>query len=102
MARQADIIISATGIIGIIRPEMIKKDSVLIDVGITRKITPGGKVRLMGDIHPSCRGNVSLTGSIVHLIEVKYKQLIWHFGNRSKLAEHQIICLRNTNKNLLH
>ena len=55
MARGADIIISATGIIGIIKPEMIKLDSVLIDVGITRKITPGGKVRLMGDIHPTCR-----------------------------------------------
>ena len=39
MARKADIIVSATGVTGLITPEMIKENSVLIDVGFTRKMT---------------------------------------------------------------
>ena len=56
MASRADIIISATGVVGLIQPDMIKEGAVLMDVGITRKITPGGKIRLMGDIDPKCKG----------------------------------------------
>ena len=58
MASRADIIISATGVVGLIQPDMIKDGAVLMDVGITRKITPGGKIRLMGDIDPKCKGFV--------------------------------------------
>ena len=29
--------------------------AVLIDVGFTRKLTTQGSIRLMGDVHPSCR-----------------------------------------------
>ena len=61
MSSRADVIISATGVIGLIKPEMIKEGAILIDVGISRKITPGGKVRLMGDIDPKCKGNVIVT-----------------------------------------
>jgi len=60
MASRADIIISATGVVGLIQPDMIKEGAVLMDVGITRKITPGGKIRLMGDIDPKCKEFASL------------------------------------------
>merc|ERR1712183_978544 len=60
MASRADIIISATGVVGLIQPDMIKEGAVLMDVGITRKITPGGKIRLMGDIDPRCKEFASL------------------------------------------
>ena len=52
MARKADIIVSATGVSGLITPEIVKENSVLIDVGFTRKITDTGRVRIMGDIDP--------------------------------------------------
>lgn len=45
----ADILISATGVPGLIKPEMIKKGVVLIDAGTSEA---GGK--LMGDIDPAC------------------------------------------------
>lgn len=46
----ADIIISAVGHIGLITPDMINTDSILVDVGINR--TSDGK--LIGDIDPEC------------------------------------------------
>ena len=55
VCRQADIIIAAVG-----RPEMITGDylkpgATLIDVGINRIATAGGKTKLVGDAHyPSC------------------------------------------------
>ena len=52
MARKADIIVSATGVSGLITPEIVKENCVLIDVGFTRKITDTGRVRIMGDIDP--------------------------------------------------
>lgn len=48
--RQADILVSATGHINIIKGEWVKKDSVCIDVGITQKVNETGKIDLFGDI----------------------------------------------------
>jgi methylenetetrahydrofolate dehydrogenase (NADP+)/methenyltetrahydrofolate cyclohydrolase len=33
---------------------MVKQNSILIDVGFTRRVTTDGRIRLMGDIHPRC------------------------------------------------
>lgn len=49
ITREADILISATGVGGIIKPEMVKEGVVLIDAG-TSEI--GGK--FIGDIMPEC------------------------------------------------
>ncbi|CAH1110073.1 unnamed protein product [Psylliodes chrysocephalus] len=49
-AKRADIIITATGIAGLIRPDMIKPDACIIDVGITRIKTDDGKSKLVGDV----------------------------------------------------
>ena len=64
MARKADIVVSATGVTGLITPDMIKENAVLIDVGFTRKMTQNGNVRLMGDIEPSCRQLASLMSPV--------------------------------------
>ncbi|CBY43173.1 unnamed protein product, partial [Oikopleura dioica] len=61
IAASSDIIISAAGVPGLIRPQMIKDGAILIDIGFSRKISGSsvGKVRLMGDIHPDCRARAS-------------------------------------------
>ncbi|HLD76704.1 MAG TPA: tetrahydrofolate dehydrogenase/cyclohydrolase catalytic domain-containing protein [Rickettsiales bacterium] len=47
---QADVIISAAGVAGLIRGDMVKKDAIVIDVGINRIATADGKGRLVGDV----------------------------------------------------
>ncbi|NBO24478.1 MAG: hypothetical protein EBU93_04520, partial [Chlamydiae bacterium] len=47
---QADIIISATGVAGLIKKDMVKKDAIVIDVGINRINLDGGKSKLVGDV----------------------------------------------------
>ncbi|KRT78670.1 hypothetical protein AMK59_7048 [Oryctes borbonicus] len=49
-AKTADIIISATGVVGLIKPHMVKPGACVIDVGITRVKTPEGKTKLVGDV----------------------------------------------------
>lgn len=46
----ADIIISATGVVNLIKPHMVKNGACVIDVGITRIKTPEGKTKLVGDV----------------------------------------------------
>jgi len=46
----ADVIISATGVIGLIKPDMVKAGACVIDVGINRIKTSEGKVKLVGDV----------------------------------------------------
>ncbi|GAB0087848.1 Bifunctional methylenetetrahydrofolate dehydrogenase/cyclohydrolase, mitochondrial [Sergentomyia squamirostris] len=49
--RTADIIVSATGVPGLIRADMVKPGACVIDVGITRiKDEITGKTRLVGDV----------------------------------------------------
>ncbi|OYU89271.1 MAG: bifunctional methylenetetrahydrofolate dehydrogenase/methenyltetrahydrofolate cyclohydrolase [Bradyrhizobiaceae bacterium PARB1] len=48
--RQADILVVATGVPGLIRGADIKPGATVIDVGITRTEQPSGKSRLVGDV----------------------------------------------------
>ncbi len=47
---QADIIISATGVAGLVKSDMVKKGAIVIDVGINRVATSDGKTKLVGDV----------------------------------------------------
>jgi len=48
--RDADILVVATGVPGLVKGEWIKPGAIVIDVGITRQSVPGGKDRLVGDV----------------------------------------------------
>ncbi|MBS4075715.1 bifunctional methylenetetrahydrofolate dehydrogenase/methenyltetrahydrofolate cyclohydrolase [Ameyamaea chiangmaiensis] len=50
LARRADILVVATGHRGLVRGDWIKPGATVIDVGITRIPTEGGKTRLVGDV----------------------------------------------------
>ncbi len=47
---QADVIISAAGVPNLITADMVKKDAVVIDVGINRIAGEDGKTKLVGDV----------------------------------------------------
>lgn len=47
---QSDVIISAAGVPGLIKADMVKKGAVVIDVGINRITTSDGKSKLVGDV----------------------------------------------------
>ncbi len=47
---QADVIISATGAVNLVKEDMVKKGAVIIDVGINRIATSDGKMKLVGDV----------------------------------------------------
>ncbi|KAL1494660.1 hypothetical protein ABEB36_010226 [Hypothenemus hampei] len=49
-AKHADIIISATGVVNLIKSHMVKRGACIIDVGITRITTKDGKTKLVGDV----------------------------------------------------
>jgi methylenetetrahydrofolate dehydrogenase (NADP+)/methenyltetrahydrofolate cyclohydrolase len=52
--RQADIIIAAVGVAGLVRPEWVKPGAAVLDVGITRVVNAEtGKARLVGDVDPA-------------------------------------------------
>ncbi len=46
----ADIIVSATGVPGLIKEDMVKKGAIVIDVGINRITDKSGKSKLVGDV----------------------------------------------------
>jgi methylenetetrahydrofolate dehydrogenase (NADP+)/methenyltetrahydrofolate cyclohydrolase len=48
---QSDIIISATGVANLIRGDMVKKEAVIIDVGINRITDSDGKHKIVGDVN---------------------------------------------------
>lgn len=50
LAREADILVVATGKSGLVRGDWIKPGATVIDVGITRVPAENGKTRLMGDV----------------------------------------------------
>lgn len=50
LARQADILIAAAGVPGLVTPEMIKPGAVVIDVGVNRVQGSDGKMRTVGDV----------------------------------------------------
>ena len=47
---QADILISATGVPGLIKEDMVKNGAIVIDVGINRIELEDGKTKLVGDV----------------------------------------------------
>ncbi len=50
LTRDADILISAVGVPGLITAGMVKRGAVVIDVGISRVKAPGGRMRTVGDV----------------------------------------------------
>jgi len=55
--RNADVIVAAAGVPGIITADLVKPGAAVLDVGITRVPDPEtGKTRLVGDIDPGVRG----------------------------------------------
>jgi methylenetetrahydrofolate dehydrogenase (NADP+)/methenyltetrahydrofolate cyclohydrolase len=54
--RNADIIVAAAGVPGIITPDLVKPGAAVLDVGITRVPDPEtGKARIAGDVDPGVR-----------------------------------------------
>jgi len=49
ITKQADILVSAIGMPNFVKADMIKKDAVVIDVGIN-KVEENGKSKLVGDV----------------------------------------------------
>lgn len=47
---QADVIIAATGVAGLVKADMVKEGAVVIDVGINRVDLGEGKTKLVGDV----------------------------------------------------
>jgi methylenetetrahydrofolate dehydrogenase (NADP+)/methenyltetrahydrofolate cyclohydrolase len=50
LARQADILVAAAGVPGLVTPEMIKPGAIVIDVGVNRVPGADGKLRTVGDV----------------------------------------------------
>ncbi|XP_043279921.1 bifunctional methylenetetrahydrofolate dehydrogenase/cyclohydrolase, mitochondrial isoform X2 [Venturia canescens] len=49
-AKLADVLVSATGVPGLVKPHMIKPGACVIDVGITRVVGENGKTKIVGDV----------------------------------------------------
>jgi methylenetetrahydrofolate dehydrogenase (NADP+)/methenyltetrahydrofolate cyclohydrolase len=51
--RQADIVVAAAGVPGIVTADMVKPGAAVLDVGVSRVLDEGtGKSRVAGDVHP--------------------------------------------------
>ena len=48
---KADVVVSAAGVPGLIKPDFVKKGAIVIDVGINR-ILVNGKPKIVGDVDP--------------------------------------------------
>lgn len=49
--RQADVVIAAAGVPGIITPDMVREGAIVVDVGVSRVVdADSGKARLRGDV----------------------------------------------------
>lgn len=59
ITKDADILIAATGIPGMISAEMVKPGAVVVDVGINRVSDSSGKSRLVGDVQFEAIANVA-------------------------------------------
>ena len=49
---QADIVVAAAGMAGIIRADMVKPGAAVVDVGVSREVGEAGRSRVVGDVHP--------------------------------------------------
>lgn len=50
LARSADVLVAAAGVPELIKPDMVKPGSIVIDVGVNRVTGPDGKTRTVGDV----------------------------------------------------
>lgn len=50
--READIVVAAAGVPGLITADMVRPGAAVMDVGITRVARPDGKSQLVGDVAP--------------------------------------------------
>ncbi|ADG75388.1 Methylenetetrahydrofolate dehydrogenase (NADP(+)) [Cellulomonas flavigena DSM 20109] len=51
--RNADVVIAAAGVPGVVTADIVKPGAVVVDVGVSREIDPQtGKGRIVGDVHP--------------------------------------------------
>lgn len=51
--RNADVVIAAAGVPGVVTAEIVKPGAVVVDVGVSRAVDPEtGKSRVVGDVHP--------------------------------------------------
>lgn len=51
--RRADIVVAAAGVPGLLTADMVRPGAAVLDVGITRVETGGGRTRLVGDVDPA-------------------------------------------------
>jgi methylenetetrahydrofolate dehydrogenase (NADP+)/methenyltetrahydrofolate cyclohydrolase len=49
---QADIVVAAAGVAGIITADMVKPGAAVVDVGVSRVVGDDGKSHVVGDVHP--------------------------------------------------
>ncbi len=52
LTRSAEVLVSAAGVAGLIKPEMVRPGAIVIDVGINRVPGPDGKMITVGDVAP--------------------------------------------------
>lgn len=56
LCRDADIVVAAAGVPGLVKPEWIKPGAVVVDVGINRVKDPDGRTTTVGDVDPAVAG----------------------------------------------
>jgi methylenetetrahydrofolate dehydrogenase (NADP+)/methenyltetrahydrofolate cyclohydrolase len=49
-ARQADVVIAAAGVAGLVTADMVKPGAIVVDVGVNRVPGPNGKTQTVGDV----------------------------------------------------
>jgi len=49
LVSQADVVVAAAGVAGMVSADMVKPGAVVLDVGVSRKVV-GGKARVVGDV----------------------------------------------------
>lgn len=59
VTREADILVSATGVPGLIKGEMVKSGAIVIDVGINQTQNSNGKSQICGDVEFESVSNVA-------------------------------------------
>lgn len=56
LCRDADIVVAAAGVAGLVKPEWIKPGAVVVDVGINRTKGADGRTTTVGDVDPAVAG----------------------------------------------
>ena len=56
ICRDADIVVAAAGVPGLVKPDWVKPGAVVVDVGINRIRTDDGRTMTVGDVDPAVAG----------------------------------------------